>query len=153
MRRTFLASGAAAAASAAVPAAVLAQGAPGNPVSTPWAGPYGGVPAFDKVRTEDFKPAIEAAIEERRREIRALTVVRSAPTFENTVAALENGGRTLDRATTIYGVIGGNMSTPEFRLVEKEVDPQLSALSDEITQNPALFSRIETVSRIARLVA
>jgi peptidyl-dipeptidase Dcp len=145
MRRTFLASGAATAASAALPAAGLAQGVGDNPVSAPWTGPYGGVPAFDKVRTEQFKPAIEAAIEERRSEIRALTVVRSAPTFENTLAALENGGRTLDRATTIYGVIGGNLSTPEFRAVEKEIDPQLSALSDEITQNSALFSRIEAV--------
>jgi len=145
MRRTFLATGAAAAASAALSDVSLAEEAAANPVSAPWTGPYGGVPAFDKVTTEQFKPAIEAAIDERRREIRALTVVRSAPTFENTIAAMENGGRTLDRATTIYGVIGGNMSTPEFRAVEKEIDPQLSALSDEITQNAALFSRIETV--------
>ncbi len=142
-RRTFLTASAATAASAALPPIVLAQGT--NPVTAPWTGPFGGVPAFDKVKTADFKPGIEAAMDELRREIRAMTVVRSAPTFENTLVPLENSGRTLDRATTIYGTVSGTLSTPEFREVEKDLDPKLTALSDEITQNAALFSRIETV--------
>ena len=97
-RRTFLTTSAAAAATAALPRIATAQGL--NPIIAPWTGPFGGVPAFDKIKTADFAPGMETAMNELRSEIRAITVVRSAPTFENTLKPLENSGRTLDRAST-----------------------------------------------------
>jgi peptidyl-dipeptidase Dcp len=110
-----------------------------------WAGPYGGVPPFDKVRVEDFKPALESAMAENLAEIGRIAANPERPTFENTIAALEKTGRTLDRVQTIYGIWGSNMSSKEYQAVESEMDPKLTAFGDRITQNEALFKRIETV--------
>lgn len=116
-----------------------------NPLLAEWTGPYGGVPAFDKVRVEDFKPALEQGMKENLAEIDKIANQKSAPTFENTIAAMERTGRTLDRVSTIYNVWSSTMSTPEFRAVEGEMDEALAAFGDKITQNQELFKRIETV--------
>src|SRR6266478_6082093 len=116
-----------------------------NPLLGEWAGRYGGVPPFDKVQVALFKPALEVAMAENLSEIDNLTRVRSAPTFENTIVALEKAGHTLDRVTTVYGIWAGTMSTPEFQVVQREMAPKLAAFNDQITQNEALFKRIETV--------
>ncbi len=118
---------------------------PANPLLEKWTGPNGGVPPFDKVQVADLKPALEAAMTETLSEINAIANAKSAPTFENTIAAMERTGKTLDRVTTIYGIWGGNMSSPEFQKVETEMDPKLAEFSDKITQNEALFKRIETI--------
>ncbi|HVG73274.1 MAG TPA: hypothetical protein VM819_20340, partial [Vicinamibacterales bacterium] len=68
-----------------------------NPLAAPWAGPYGGVPPWDFVRPEHFPAAFEAALAEERSEIAAVVANREAPTFENTIAALERSGRMRDR--------------------------------------------------------
>jgi len=116
-----------------------------NPLLQTWTGPYGGVPAFDKVKVEQFKPALEAAMAKNLAEIDAITANPAAPTFENTIAALEDAGRSLNDVSTYYYIWGSNMSTPEFQTVEEEMDPKLSAHGDKITQNAALFARIEAV--------
>src|SRR5689334_12637648 len=67
-----------------------------------WVGPYGGVPAFEKVKVKELKPAIEAAMDEKRREVHAIAQQRAAPTFQNTLAALENSGRSLERVLTYF---------------------------------------------------
>ncbi len=139
-RRTFLAAGAAA---TVLPGVAGAQ--VGNPVLAKWTGPHGGVAAFDKVRVADFRPAIEAAIAEHDREITAILADKRPPNFANTLAPLERSGRALDRATTVYGVFSGTLSTPEFRDVEKELDPKLSAHYDAVNQNPALYERVKAV--------
>ncbi len=144
-RRTFLAATSALAATAALPFEALAQGPAANPLTAAWTGPFGGVPAFDKVRVADFKPALEAAMAEELREIDAITNVRSVPTFENTIAALERTGRAKDRVQTYYGIWGTTLSTPEVRAVETEMQPRLAAHSDRILQNAALFRRIDAV--------
>ena len=118
---------------------------PDNPLLQPWSGPYGGVPPFDKVRIADFEPALEWAMDEARREIDRIANDPAPPTFENTIAAMENSGRTLDRVGAIYGIWSSNMSSPEFQPVEREMEPRLAAFSDEITQNEKLFRRIEAV--------
>ncbi len=69
----------------------------------------------------------------------------AAPTFENTIVALERAGQTLDRVGTVYGVWGSTMSSPEFQVVQREMAPKLAAFNDKITQNEALFKRIEAV--------
>jgi peptidyl-dipeptidase Dcp len=116
-----------------------------NPLLSPWAGPHGGVPPFDAVKVEHFQPALLAAMAEQLREVEAIANDKHPPTFENTVAALERSGRTLDRVTTLYGIWSGSLSTPEVQAVENEMEPKLAAFHDEITQNEALFKRIAAV--------
>lgn len=116
-----------------------------NPLLGKWEGPYGGIPPFDKVKVADFKPALETAMAENLADVEKIATDKSAPTFENTIAAMERTGATLDRVGAIYGIWSDNMSSPEFQLVESEMAPKLSAMSDKITQNEALFKRIETI--------
>ncbi|HSP77602.1 MAG TPA: M3 family metallopeptidase [Myxococcaceae bacterium] len=116
-----------------------------NPLLDRWSGPYGGVPPFDKVQVEHFKPALEAAIEEYRRELAAIADNPEAPTFENTLAALEDSGRTYSNVLTLYGIWGSSRSSPELQAVQREMAPRLAAFADEITQNEKLFQRIAAV--------
>jgi len=110
-----------------------------------WTGPYGGVPAFDQVHVEDFKPALEAAMADNLREIDVIAANKEPATFENTIVALERSGASLDRATTYYGLWSSNLSGPEFRKVQQEMAPKLADFQSKITQNAALFARIRTV--------
>jgi peptidyl-dipeptidase Dcp len=116
-----------------------------NPLLQVWTGPYGGVPAFDEIKVEHFKPALEAGMEENLVEINAIANNRMATTFENTIAALERSGKTLGRVTSVYYTLSGTMSTPEFRAVEREMGPKLAGFSDTIFQNEGLFRKIEHV--------
>jgi peptidyl-dipeptidase Dcp len=120
-------------------------GLPANPLLAKWEGPYGGVPPFDRVQVADFKPALEAGMAENLADVDRIAKDPDAPTFENTIVALERAGQTLDRVTTIYGVFGSTMNGPEFQVVQREMAPRLAAFNDQITQNTALFKRIETV--------
>jgi peptidyl-dipeptidase Dcp len=119
--------------------------APANPLVAKWTGPHGGVPPFAHVKVEYFKPAMEAAMDEQRTEIAKIANDPSPPSFENTIAAMEDMGRTFDRVQTIYGVWSGTMNSPDFQVVEREMAPKLAAFSDELYQNTKLFQRIETV--------
>src|SRR6266478_2212776 len=116
-----------------------------NPLLARWEGPYGGVPPFDRVQIALFKPALEDAMTEQLAETDRIAKNPAPPTFENTIAAGELTGRTLDRVTTIYGVWAGTMSGPEFQIVQREMAPKLAAFNDKIYQNEALFKRIEAV--------
>src|SRR5436189_903023 len=116
-----------------------------NPLLAPWTGPYGGVPPFDKVKVSDFKPALEAAMAENLAEIDQIANNPEPPTFQNTIAALEKSGRTLDRVGTIFGIWSSTMSDDDFQPVELEMAPKLSEFGDKVTQNEPLFKRIEAV--------
>jgi peptidyl-dipeptidase Dcp len=116
-----------------------------NPLLAKWEGPYGGVPPFDRVQIALFKPALETAMAEQLKETEQIAANPAAPNFENTVAALERSGRTLDRVATLYGVWGATMASPEYQAVQREMAPRLAAFNDQITQNEALFKRIEAV--------
>ncbi|HWH16722.1 MAG TPA: M3 family metallopeptidase [Allosphingosinicella sp.] len=133
-------------ASAAVAAAAPAPVAvPDNILLAEWQGPYDGVPPFDKVTPELFPEAIQFGIDERRREVLAIANNPAAPTFANTVEALERTGERLDRVLAVYGVMTSNMTNPQYQALQKEWGPKLAAASDEITLNPALFQRIKAV--------
>lgn len=116
-----------------------------NPLLADWTGDFGGTPPFDKVRVEHFKPALEAAMTENLAEIDKIAGDKSKPTFANTIAAMERTGGKLRRVSTVYGIWAGTMSSPEMRAVEREMGPKFAAMSDRITQNEALFKRIEAV--------
>ncbi|WP_261376947.1 hypothetical protein [Flavobacterium anhuiense] len=114
-----------------------------NPLLQEWSGPYGGVPDFTKYKISDFKPAIEFAIQEKLNEIEVIANNLEAPTFENTIVALELSGEKLDRIHAVYGIYRSNLSSPEFNVVDTEMSPKLAEISDKLYQNDELFSRIE----------
>ncbi len=116
-----------------------------NPLLAPWPGPHGGVPPWDRVQPALFTPAFEAAIAEERAEIAKIAENKAAPTFENTVVALERAGRTLERVESVFNVHNGNLKTPEIQRIDRELAPRLAAARDEIVFNEQLFRRIEAV--------
>ena len=110
-----------------------------------WTGPYGGIPAFDKMQVADIQSAVEQGMKENLEEIDAIANSTEAPTFENTIEAMERSGSTLDNVFTYYGILSSNMSSPEFREVQAILAPKLSEFSSKISQNQKLFERIKTV--------
>jgi peptidyl-dipeptidase Dcp len=88
---------------------------------------------------------MEAAMTENLAEVDRIANNQAAPTFENTIAALERVGQTLDQVMTVYGIWRSNMNSPEFQPIEREMAPRLAAFSDRISQNKPLFQRIEAV--------
>ena len=116
-----------------------------NPLLAKWSGPYGGVPPFAAVKVEHFVPAFEAAMEAKRREVARIAADPAPPTFDNTIATLEDAGRTFDDVQTIYGVWSSSMNGKEFQAVEREMAPKLAAFADEIAQDPKVFARVEAV--------
>lgn len=110
-----------------------------------WSGPYGGVPPFDKVKISEFQPALEQAMEQTLAAIDAIASNPQPATFENTIAAMERADEMMNRVSPLYSVWVSNMSTDEFRPVQRTMAPKLAAFRDKIMQNPALFKRIEAV--------
>jgi len=94
-----------------------------NALLAEWTGPYGGVPAFDKMDLADVKPALEKGMELELAEIDAIANNPEPPTFENTIVALEGVGEVLDRVSTYRGIWSSNMSSPEYREIQMEVAP------------------------------
>lgn len=114
-------------------------------ITSPWDGPYGGVPPFDKARLEDFEAAFEVAMNAKRAAIAAIVADPAEPTFENTILAFEQSGEVMDRVSAIYYVWDSSLSSPEYREVSKKMSPILAAFRDEILQTAALFQRIHSV--------
>ena len=108
-------------------------------------GPYGGVPAFDKMSLSDLEPAFEKAMAINLKEIEAIANNPAPPTFENVIVALEKAGAELSRIYTYYGIWRSNKSSPEFREIQGKLSPKLSAFSTKIIQNEKLFSRVKAV--------
>jgi peptidyl-dipeptidase Dcp len=143
-RRQLMMTAAAAGAATSLPLAALAQVA-GNPLVAEWTGPYGGVPPWDQVTAPLLRDALMLGIEAQRAEIAAIVANPEPPNFDNTIVALERTGAQLDRAGTLFGVMIGNIGTPEYVALNREMSPILSAASDEITFNAPLFERIKAV--------
>ncbi len=116
-----------------------------NVLLAEWTGPFGGVPAFDKMDLNDLKPALETGMERGLADIDAIANSTGPPTFENTIVAMERSGRDLDRVFTFWGGWVGNLSTPGFREIQGEMAPRLAEYRSTITQNSALFARIKAV--------
>ena len=149
-RRSFLASTAAASLCGASPLAFAdtldrPTGAFISPLLAPWTGPHHGAPAFDKVRVEDFKPALMGGMALNRAEVAAIAGNPAAPTFDNTIAALENAGRPMNRVGALFGVWTSTLDDKPMQAVEQEMAPLLAAYQDEVVQNAALFARVKAV--------
>ena len=121
-----------------------------NPLLQEWIGPYDGVPPFDKIKVSDFKPALETAMAENLKEIDAIAKNSAAPTFENTVVAMERSGQLLTRVTTVFGILSAANTNPQIEALQTEMSPKLSAHSDAIYLDPALFARVRTLYETLR---
>lgn len=100
---------------------------------------------FSKIKNEHFKPAFITAIEEARKEIDAIVQNSKAPTFENTIAALDYSGYLLDRISSVFFNLNSAETNEEIQKIAQEVSPLLSEFSNDITLNASLFKRINTV--------
>ncbi len=115
-----------------------------NPLLTPSTLPYG-LPDYAAIRPEHYLAAFEAAFAAQKQEVSAITRVRSTPTFENTLVALETSGKLLsDVARTFYTVSSAD-ATPEIQEIEEKLAPLMSAHQDSIQLDAALYWRIKTV--------
>ena len=110
-----------------------------------WTGPFGGIPAFDKMDLDALKPALEAGMARQLDEIDVIASSPDAPSFENTIVALERAGRDMNRVSTYLGVWSANVSTPAFREIQQEMAPRLAEFGSKIRQNAALFARVTAV--------
>ena len=116
-----------------------------NPLLAPWSGPWGGVPPFGRFEPADLKPALEVAMAENLAEIDRIAAEPAPATFDNTIAALERSGHTLDRVSTAYGVYTSTMNDAEVQAIQREMSPKLAEFNDRIFQNAKLFARIDAV--------
>ncbi len=108
-------------------------------------GPYQGVPHFDEMDLAGLKTALETGMEKQLAEIDAIANNPDAPTFGNTIVALEKTGDDLGRVFTYWGIWSSNMSSPEFRAIQGEMAPKLSEFFTTITQNENLFARVKSI--------
>ena len=126
-------------------ASSTSQAGENNVLLQAFKGPYGGVPAFDKMSLSDLEPAFEKAMAINLKEIEAIANNPAPPTFENVIVALEKAGAELSRVYTYYGIWRSNKSSPEFREIQGKLSPKLSAFSTKIIQNEKLFARVKAV--------
>ena len=116
-----------------------------NPLLAPWTGPYGGTPAFDAMEIAALEPAMTLAMDRHLAEIDAIAQDPAPPTFDNTIVAMERAGRDLSRVFTYWAIWRGNMSSPEAREIQTALAPKIAEFQSKITQNRALFARVEAV--------
>lgn len=115
-----------------------------NPLLTDWAGDFA-LPPFAAIRDEHFAPAFDLALQEARAAIAAIGANPQAPTFANTVAALEAAEGALDRVSGVFYNLAGADSTPAREALQRDLAPKMAAFSSEVTMNAALFARIEAL--------
>ncbi len=116
-----------------------------DPLLKPWTGPHGGVPPWDQARPELIPAAFELGIALQEAEVQAIANNPAAPTFQNTIEELQDSGRHIDRAQTIFSIMTDNVSTPAIQALDAEWSPRITAAYNRITFNRALFARIHTL--------
>ena len=141
---TFLTALAAGCADHTMPVAQLPEIDTNNPLLAEWNTPHE-TPPFDRIRVSDYEPAFDAAIAVSRAEIDAIVNNPAKPTFNNTIVALDRQGRLLSRVEGIFFNLLEADATPEMQQVAENVQPKLTALSNDISLNPQLFERVKAV--------
>ena len=115
-----------------------------NPLLAEWKTPFG-LPPFDLISDDHFASAVDAALEEARANIAAIAENPDAPDFANTIEALERADETLGRVLGAFYSLAGADSNPTREELQREFAPRLSAYGSEVTENKALFARLEAV--------
>jgi peptidyl-dipeptidase Dcp len=120
---------------------------PSNPFYGPSSLPFH-APPFDKIKDEDYQPAIEAGMAEELSEIQAIADNPAAPTFENTLVAMEKSGRLLQRSMAAFRGVTGANTNPLLQKVRTEEAPKLAAHQDAIYLNAKLFARVSAIYKL-----
>ena len=103
------------------------------------------LPPFDKVKDSDYRPAFEAGMQAELDEVAAIANNPAAPSFDNTIVALERSGRLLNRVDTVFSNLNQCNTDDEMQKIDTEMSTKLSAHEDAITLNPALFARVDAL--------
>ncbi|MFO7587930.1 MAG: M3 family metallopeptidase [Gemmatimonadota bacterium] len=115
-----------------------------NPLLTGWDTPFG-VPPFDRIENAHFLPAFREAMRRHRAEIDAITTDSGAPTFANTLEAMERAGHDLNRVASVFYAVEGAHTNDTLREVARTVAPELAAHRDAIRLDPGLWARVKVV--------
>lgn len=115
-----------------------------NPLLQDWQTPFE-LPPFEQITDEDFGPAMDAALEEARAQIKVIAEHADIPSFANTIEALEQADGLLDRVAGVFFNLAGADSTPAREALQREFAPKFSAFSSEITNYETLWARIDDV--------
>ncbi|MCD8265072.1 MAG: M3 family metallopeptidase [Tannerellaceae bacterium] len=116
----------------------------GNPFLTEYNTPFN-VPPFDKIQLEHYKPAFIQGMAEQKAEVEAIITQPEAPTFANTIVALDQSGDLLRRVSTVFYGLNSANTNDEMQAVSRELSPLLSKHRDDINLNPELFARVKAV--------
>ena len=127
-----------------MPTVVLPEIDTTNPLLAQWETPHQ-TPPFDLIKVEHYKPAFETAIAVSRAEIDAIVNNPAKPTFANTILALENQGALLDRIGGVFFNINEADTSDELQQIAIDIQPELTALGNDISLNPELFKRVKYV--------
>ena len=125
----------------AAPASLLEAS---NPFAKPSTLPFE-YPAFDKIKNEHFAPAYAEGMRQQAAEIDAIANNKAAPTFENTIVAMERSGQLLSRVGIAFGTLTGSYTNDTLKALDKDLSPKLAAHSDAIRLNPKLYARIKSL--------
>src|SRR3954470_20646115 len=117
-----------------------------NPFFETWSTPFG-APPFGRIKAEHFMPAYERAFAEHEAEIAAIAGQKEPPTFDNTIVALENAGRALQRVDDVFGQLVGTDSNDTLLAIERDISPRTAAHWNKVRMNAALFARIDALHR------
>ena len=115
-----------------------------NPFMKAYDTPYD-IPPFDKIQISDYEPAFDAGIAEAKASIDSITANADAPTFDNTILALDNLSPTLDRVVSVMFALAEADASPELAAVNEKLLPKYTAFTDEMMMNQALFDRVKTL--------
>ncbi|MCR8874140.1 M3 family metallopeptidase [Phocaeicola barnesiae] len=115
-----------------------------NPFFSEFQSPYG-APDFDRIQLADYEPAFLKGIEQQNQEIKAIVENPEAPTFENTIVALDNSGEILNRVSGVFFALTSADTNDELMALESKIAPMLSEHSDNIYLNEALYQRVAKV--------
>ncbi|WP_230529982.1 M3 family metallopeptidase [Microvirga roseola] len=115
-----------------------------NPLLGQWTGPFG-LPPFESIAPEHYKPAFDVALNEQQAEITAIADSAEAPTYANTVEGLEKSGRTLKRMGGVFFNLAGSHTNDAIQAVEREMAPILAKHRNSIFMNDLLFKRVDAL--------
>ena len=115
-----------------------------NPFFAEYETPFG-VPPFEQIKTEHYKPAFLAGMEEQMKEIEAIVNNQEPATFQNTIAALDQSGYLLSRVSSVFYGLNSANTNDSLQALSKELSPLLSKHSDDINLNAKLFARVKAV--------
>jgi peptidyl-dipeptidase Dcp len=115
-----------------------------NPFLTEYTTPFG-VPPFDRITIDDYKPAILQGMDEQKKEVDAIVNETAEPDFENTIVALDQSGQLLSKVYTVFSGQNSANTSDEMQALSRELSPLMSAHRDDISLNPKLFARVKAI--------